>query len=176
MEDGLQMEHKNLLENCEFYHVGIVVEDFQAALDELAISHGLEWASIQHRKFDVRQPNGIVEADFRVTYSIQGPPHFEIIESSPGTIWSYAGGGIHHLGYWSNNLEADAEVLNSVGFKWEATYSNPETDSPFGFTYHTLGVTKTRIELVDRARKTAFDTWIAGGDFPSALDDQGMKD
>ena len=168
------MEPRNLLSNCEFYHVGIVVEDFQAALAELTLTHGLEWASIQHRKFDVQQPNGIVEADFRVTYSVQGPPHFEIIESNPGTIWNYAGGGIHHLGYWSDDLAADAELLTTAGYKWEATYSNPQEDGPFGFTYHTLGLTRTRIELVDRARKTAFDTWMAGGDFPSALDDEDM--
>ena len=28
--------------------------------------------------------------------------------------------------------------------------------------------------LNDRGRKGAFDQWMAGGDFPSALDDEGM--
>ena len=49
---------------------------------------------------------------------------------------------------------------------WESTYYNPDTDGPFGFTYHTLRNTGLRIELVDIARKPAFDNWMAGGDFP----------
>ena len=174
MEDGQQM-HEYLLVGCEFYHVGIVVEQFDESLLELSKSHGLDWASTQQRTFEVRQPNGIVQADFRVTYSINGPPHYEIIESTPGTIWSYSGGGIHHLGYWSENLVNDAQLLESAGYAWEATYHNPEYHGPFGFTYHTLGITKVRIELVDKARKVAFDNWMAGGDFPSALDDKEMS-
>ncbi|MGI9624354.1 MAG: VOC family protein [Acidimicrobiales bacterium] len=158
-----------------FYHFGMVVQDFELALDELGANLGLEWASVQRRVFEVRQPNGIVEADFRVTYSVTGPPHFEIIEPTPGTIWTFAGGGVHHLGYWSDDLAGDSKRLTSSGYSWEGTYHNPDVDGPFGFTYHTLPGTQLRVELVDRARKPAFDTWMAGGEFPSALDDEGMK-
>ena len=158
-----------------FYHFGIVVLDFDRSLQELKETHGLEWASIQRRSFSVEQPNGLVLADFRVTYSVQGPPHFEIIEASPGTIWSYSGGGIHHLGYWSRDLSADAQKLADLGYVWEATYANPDHDGPFGFTYHTLPFSGTRIELVDVGRKSAFETWLSGGDFPSALEKGGMS-
>ena len=75
-----------------FYHYGLVVADFDAALLELGSELGLEWASVQRRTFEVRQPNGLVTADFRVTYSVTGPPHFEVIEPTPGTIWRYDGG------------------------------------------------------------------------------------
>ena len=96
----------SLLNNKAFYHLGIVVLDFDGSLKELSATHGLEWARVQHRSFSIKQPNGIVQAEFRVTYSVQGKPHFEIIEATPGTIWSYSGGGIHHLGYWSDDLSA----------------------------------------------------------------------
>lgn len=157
-----------------FYHYGLVVKDFEQALEELGSNLGLEWASVQQRTFDVRQPNGIVEASFRVTYSVTGPPHFEVIEPCPGTIWTFAGGGVHHLGYWSDDLAGDSARLTEAGYVWEGTYHHPDLDGPFGFTYHTLPSTGLRVELVDRARKAAFDQWMAGGDFPSALDDQGM--
>jgi hypothetical protein len=158
-----------------FYHYGLVVQNFDQALEELGSSMGLEWASVQHRTFEVRQPNGIVEADFRVTYSVTGPPHFEIIEPTPGTIWApHGSGGVHHLGYWSDDLAADSAAMTAAGYIWEATYHNPDVDGPFGFSYHTLPGTQLRIELVDIARKPAFDGWIAGGDFPSALDEGGM--
>lgn len=171
------MEHDmNALVPIEgFYHYGMVVQNFDLALEELGTNLGLEWASIQQRQFAVRQPNGIVDANFRVTYSITGPPHFEIIEPTPGTLWTYTGGGVHHLGYWSDDLAGDSGRLTEAGYVWEGTYYNPEVIGPFGFSYHTLPNTQLRIELVDRARKSAFDIWMAGGDFPSALDDDAMK-
>jgi hypothetical protein len=175
MGGGSPMVSEPLVPLDGFYHFGLVVRDFEQALDELGAAMDLEWASIQRRTFDVRQPNGVVTADFRVTYSINGPPHFEIIEPTLGTIWAPGSGdGIHHLGYWSEDLAADSERLTRAGYVWEATYDNPEVAGPFGFTYHTLPGTGVRVELVDAARKPAFDSWMAGGDFPSALDDQGM--
>jgi len=158
----------------DFYHFGIVAADFEATCAELSATMGLEWASVQHRVFEVRQPNGIVGADFRVTYSLTGPPHFEVIEATPGTIWSDSDGGVHHLGYWSDDLAADSAALSAAGYEWEATYHHQDEPGPFGFTYHTLPTSGMRIELVDRGRKPAFDQWMAGGDFPSALDEGGM--
>ena len=158
-----------------FYHYGLVVEDFDAALDELGTNLDLQWASVQQRTFDVRQPDGVVEASFRVTYSINGPPHFEVIEPCPGTIWAFAGGGVHHLGYWSDDLARDSSRLTEAGYVSEGTYHNPDVEGPFGFSYHTLPRTGLRVELVDRARKPAFERWLAGGDFPSALDAGGME-
>jgi|TARA_B110000263_G_scaffold249171_1_gene265967 hypothetical protein len=169
------MKHEPLVPLEGFYHFGLVVRDFDRALDELGSSMGLTWATVQRRTFDVRQPNGVVAADFRLTYSVTGPPHFEIIEATPGTSWDpHSAGGIHHLGYWSQDLAADSEQLTRSGYVWEATYDNPAVDGPFGFTYHTLPATGVRVELVDVARKASFDDWLAGGDFPSALEDQGM--
>ena len=168
------MASRSLVPLNGFYHYGIVVNDFDAALQELGSSLGLEWASTQRRTFEVRQPNGIVTADFRVTYSVTGPPHFEVIEATAGTIWAYAGGGVHHLGYWTTDLAGDSDRLTDAGYTWEGTYHRPDSDEVFGFSYHTFPATQVRIELVDAARKPAFDQWMAGGDFPSALDDGGM--
>ena len=157
-----------------FYHHGIVVTDFERALDELGSNLGLRWASVQRRQFDVAQPNGIVAADFRVTYSVTGPPHYEVIEANSGTIWADTGGGVHHLGFWSDDLAGDSARLTEAGYTWEGTYHRPDVDGPFGFSYHRLPSTGLRIELVDRARQPAFEAWLAGGDFPSALEDEGM--
>ena len=156
-----------------FSHYGIVVLDLDRALDELGSTMGLEWASVQRREFPMRQPNGVVDADFRFTYSVTGPPHFEIIQACPGTIWDPANAdGVHHLGYWSEDLAADAAALTDAGFVWEGTYEAP--DFPFGFTYHTLPSARLRVELVDRSRQPAFDAWLAGSDFPSALEEAGV--
>ncbi|MEQ8716890.1 MAG: VOC family protein [Acidimicrobiales bacterium] len=158
-----------------FYHWGIVTTDFDATLAELSATAGLEWASTVVRDFDVRQPNGVVKTDMRVTYSVNGPPHWEIIAASPGTIWDPASAnGVHHLGFWSEDLISDSARLSDAGYPWLATYDH-ESCEPFGFTYHVIGALGLRIELVSADRRPAFDNWIAGGDFPSALEETSLQ-
>lgn len=167
------MEFDALIPLEGFYHYGIVVTDFDKALDEFGSTLGLEWASVQRRQFPLRQPNGVVDVDFRVTYSVTGPPHYEIIEATPGSIWDpHVAHGVHHLGFWSHDLVADSAALTEAGYQWEATYDTGEEGVPFGFTYHTLPSAGLRIELVDISRKPAMDAWFAGGDFPSALEER----
>jgi hypothetical protein len=158
-----------------FYHFGIVASDFDRTIEELSENLGLEWASVTEFEMVCEQPNGIVTADMKVVYSITGPPHFEVIRVAPGTVWGEADLGVHHLGYWTENLQDDHKRLTDEGYVWEATYYNSETEGPFGFTYHTLSDTRLRLELVDIARKPAFDKWMAGGDFPSAMEPGGMQ-
>ena len=173
MGGGLVMQFDGLIPRDGFYHFGLVVRDFDHALQELGSNIGLEWASTQRRQFPLRQPNGVVDVDFRVTYSRTGPPHYEVIEAAVGTIWDpHFAHGVHHLGYWSENLAEDAEALTAAGYIWEATYDTGEGAEPFGFTYHTLPGTQLRVELVDISRKPAMDLWFAGGDFPSALEER----
>ena len=70
-----------------FYHFGLVVSDFNQALDELSLNLGLEWAKVTEFEIICEQPNGIVTADMKVVYSTTGPPHYEIIRVAPGTVW-----------------------------------------------------------------------------------------
>ncbi|WP_419918195.1 VOC family protein [Candidatus Poriferisocius sp.] len=161
----------------DFYHFGMVVPDLDAAMAEWSAVHGMDWAGVQHREFMVRQPNGVVQADFRFTYSIAGPPHIEFISATPGTVWDPStAGGIHHLGYWSHDLVADARRLADAGYECLASYDNPDHPDgrPLGFTYHWLPTTGLRVELVDAARRQAFLDWLAGADFPAATDPSGM--
>ena len=65
-----------------FYHWGIVAMDFDATCEELGAVCGLTWAKPMRREFDLRQPDGVVTVNFRLTYSTEGPPHYEILESS----------------------------------------------------------------------------------------------
>ncbi|MYB09145.1 MAG: VOC family protein [Acidimicrobiia bacterium] len=154
----------------DFYHFGIVVTDLDAAMAEWSAIHGFEWAPVQHREFMVRQPNGVVLADFRFTYSIAGPPHIEFIKAAPGTVWDPStAGGVHHLGYWSHDLVADAQRLAEAGYEPLSSYDSAD-GRPLGFTYHWLPTTGLRVELVDAARRQDFLNWLAGADFPAATD------
>ena len=156
-----------LLPRDGFYHWGIVARDFDATCEELAAVCGLTWAKPMRRRFDLRQPDGVIEVEFRLTYSVEGPPHYEIVEASPGTLWdpSVAGGGVHHLGFWSTDVATDAARLEAAGYPCGATAATPD-GRPAGFSYHRLQ-TGLWVELVDLSRKPAYDSWIAGGDFPT---------
>ena len=75
-----------------------------------------------------------------------------------------AGGGVHHLGFWSADLTADAARLIAAGYECGATAATPD-GRPAGFTYHRLR-SGLWVELVDVTRKPAYDSWIAGGGLP----------
>jgi len=55
-------------------------------------------------------PDGEATLDLVFTYS-KTEPRVEVIQSMPGTLWVPAeDSGIHHLGYWSDDVAADAHV------------------------------------------------------------------
>ncbi len=171
--DGLS----GLVSLDDFYHFGIVVLNLDEAMAEWGAAHGTEWAPVTHREFMVRQPNGVVRADFHFTYTVAGPPHIELITAAPGTVWDPStSGGIHHLGYWSHDLVADAQRFADAGYQCLASYDNPDDpEVPLGFTYHWLPATGLRVEFVDAARRPTFLQWLTGGDFPAATEPGGMS-
>ena len=149
-----------------FYHWGIVATDFEATCDELAAVCGLNWAKPMRRQFEICQGDEVKEVNFRLTYSIEGPPHYEVLEASPGTVWDPAfAGGVHHLGFWSDDLAGDIARLEAAGYPVGVTAATPD-GKPAGFAYHRLH-SGLWLELVDSARRTAYEGWIAGGDFPT---------
>ena len=96
---------------ADHFHVGIVVEDLDGALDDLALLFGHEWCPTLAVSTPVLLADGETTLDLRFTYSMT-TPRVEVIQSIPGTLWMPAvGSGIHHLGYWTNDVAADAALL-----------------------------------------------------------------
>lgn len=150
-----------------FFHWGITAGDLKATCKELTESLGLTWAEPQRRQFRLKQPEGRCDVDFYITYSLEGPPHYEVIEATPGCIWDPStASGIHHIGFWSEDLRGDSASLETAGFPCAATYDTPD-GKPLGFTYHRLEQTGLLVELVDAERREAFENWMAGGEFPT---------
>jgi catechol 2,3-dioxygenase-like lactoylglutathione lyase family enzyme len=147
------------------YHVGLVVEDLDRAVESYGAQLNLTWAPLQHRELSVRHQGRIVGTDLRFTYSREGPVHLELIEAAPGSPWE-ASGSLHHVGFWSDDLIATARSLEAAGLVLDTTYDTPSPD-PVGFGYF-IGQSGLRLEVVDGARRSGFDDWLAGGDFPAA--------
>ncbi len=149
----------------EMYHLGVVVADLDATMEDFSAQFGLSWAPLQHRHLTVRHLGRLVRTRLRLTYSVQGPPHVELIEAAVGTPWQPPG-SMHHVGFWAEDLEGAAEMLRTDGLTLETTFDTP-TGELLGFGYF-MGPSGLRIEIVDADRRPGFDAWLSGGEFPAA--------
>jgi hypothetical protein len=133
------------------YHVGIVVEDFEASLEQFSALFGYEWCDEVNMELPVvlagDRPTTI---EFRFRYSLTAP-RIEVIESRAGTLWTPAtGSGIHHLGFWSDDVMSDGIVLERSGYPLEA--AGLDDDGARLWAYH-RGTGRPRIELVSSASR-----------------------
>jgi hypothetical protein len=146
------------------FHVGIVVDDFESTLAELSALFGYEWGEEVAVPTPATLPTGDAVLDMRFAYSMTSP-RLEIIRTIPGTLWEPAtGSGIHHLGYWSDDVAGDSEVLERRGFVFEAA-GRPPDGAPHWSFYR--AATGPRIEFVSRALQPAFERYWATGTFAS---------
>jgi hypothetical protein len=143
------------------FHVGIVVADVDSTLENLSSLFGYEWCDQIGGPLAVTLPAGdTTTIELRFAYS-RTEPRLEIIRAVPGTLWEpESGSGIHHLGYWSDDVAADAAELVAHGHVVEATGSRPD-GRPY-WTFHRSPV-GPRIELVSRDVRAGLEQYWAGG-------------
>jgi hypothetical protein len=92
------------------FHIGIVVQDLEAAMDEMGRAAGLTWCEPIHRTTG--------DWSYRLVYSIEGPPHIELLEGPPGSPWdATAGPRLDHAGWWTENIPEELERLKSAGME-----------------------------------------------------------
>jgi catechol 2,3-dioxygenase-like lactoylglutathione lyase family enzyme len=142
------------------FHLGLVVEDFDAALAEFSTAFGYEWCDEIGGKLAVTLPAGETVVDFMCVYS-RTTPRLEIVRGIPGTLWAPPdGGGVHHVGYWSDDVGADCAGLAGRGYTVEASRIG-SAGSAFAFLRGPGGVL---VELVDRAAQPMLEKfWADGG-------------
>ncbi|MGH8995034.1 MAG: VOC family protein [Acidimicrobiales bacterium] len=138
------------------FHVGIVVDDLVAALTEMTEMFGYEWASPLAVQTPVVLPGREFMLDLRFAYSVT-EPRVELVQSVPGTLWTPApGSGVHHVGYWSDDVAADAAVLEAHGYATEAKGVRP--DGAAAWAYH-RSPSGPRIELVSRELQPSLEQY-----------------
>lgn len=131
----------------DLFHVGIVTADLEATQAQLTELLGYEWGPEVGAPTEVILPSGERTLDLRCAYSIT-TPRLEVVRSIPGTFWeSSPGSGIHHVGYWSDDVAADAAKLGQLGYVTEATRNMPDGAAFFAFLRSDTGF---RVELVTR--------------------------
>jgi len=125
-----------------FFHVGFIVPELVAAMEQLQAALGIEWRAPIDAIVPLRGPDGVVEADVFSVYSEGGPPAIELVQSVPGTALAGNGGvSFHHLGFWTDRLADSSHDLDAHGWPCAATVAGPDANpsrftlqqSPHGF-------------------------------------------
>ena len=144
----------------DLYHVGFVTDDFDKTLEFLSKAAGYRWAN------ELKTDNLLVigEAEtivpLRCTYS-RDEPHVEVLQAIPGTLFSPSGTSPHHLGYWSDDIEADLAALAAAGATIDGRGYWPDRRGPiWAFATPPGG---PRIELVHSASKASMERWWKTG-------------
>ena len=130
------------------FHVGVVVADLDAERERLTGLFGYEWGDEVDVAVMVRTAAGEREVPFRFCYS-RDEPRLELIQQQPGTLWMpVEPSGLHHLGFWSDDLVADGTALVAAGFEQEAEGFDDSGRTQWAYYGRRAG---PRVELIDRA-------------------------
>ncbi len=131
----------------DLYHVGILVSDIDEGIRRFSTLLGLSFNEPRIVAVTIEEAGRSSPRELKVSYSVEGPPFLELIESQEDGLWgAQQGEGLHHVGSWEGDLGArlngltdegtPVEVKISVGDRLVAVYLDPEP------------VHNTRVELV----------------------------
>lgn len=147
------------------YHVGTVVDDFDGTVDWLSATVGYRWCE------EINTENLLVSAcgeqlvPLRFTYSMD-EPHVEVVQAVPGTLFVATPRAHHHIGYWSDDIEADLASIEDAGAVIDGRGYWPDGSGPiWAFASPPSG---GRIELVGRNSQASLQRWWATGLWGSA--------
>ena len=146
------------------FHVGILVPDLDEAVERFAEVLGLSFKEPAVAHVDRFEQGASVEAlDLRISWSIEGPPYLELLESQDnGGLYGHHHEGLHHVGLWEPDPEALIGRLRNLGLGQEATQYSP--DDRILATYTAPAeLYGTRLEFIDASRRPGMEAWIAGG-------------
>jgi lactoylglutathione lyase len=141
----------------DLYHTGIVVDDLEATMQWLSELAGYTWTDVVTVDQQAVTPEGEVTIGMKMVYS-GAEPRLELLQTVPGTVWTPADSGVHHLGYWSDDVECDLAALESSGMTPEVKSFSPDGSGTLLWAY-AKGSTGPRIELVSRNMEPFIAYW-----------------
>jgi catechol 2,3-dioxygenase-like lactoylglutathione lyase family enzyme len=97
------------------YHVGIVVPDIDQAMATYGHLFGVEWGQRMGSTMAAELDGVPHQLDLDAVYSKNGPVRIELCKEIPGTVWT-AGAGIHHIGFWCDDVVGAGARLIDAGY------------------------------------------------------------
>jgi hypothetical protein len=128
------------------FHIGVIVEDLERGMAEWSDMLGLRWRSLVSGVSEIHRGGVVTAMPILAVYSVDGPVHLELIALARGTVWDVL--GLHHVGYWSDDVAADIDRLVAGGASVEAQM---QRDGKVLAAYLTLSM--SRIELIASASR-----------------------
>jgi Glyoxalase/Bleomycin resistance protein/Dioxygenase superfamily len=149
--------------DAPYYHVGILVADLDEAMERFSQKLGLTFAPVNDMEIDAEDDNGSFKQKMKATYSVQGPPHIELLEATGDGIFSLKNGeGVHHLGLWcpvwNEYHEQGEHRCLPVAMKINLI---PGAD-PTMWLSNPADLHGTRLEFVSEPMKPGLEAWING--------------
>ena len=149
---------ERLMKAENLYHTGIVVDDLEATMDWFTeggrLHAGPTSSTVDQQAVT---PDGEMTIPMKMVYS-GADPRLELLQTVPGTVWTPADSGVHHIGYWSDDVESDLATLESNGMTLEVKSYNPDGSGTLLWAY-AKGPTGPRIELVSRDMEPFIAYW-----------------
>ncbi|MDR7101284.1 VOC family protein [Croceicoccus sp. BE223] len=152
---------------ASLYHHGRIVDDLAVAMAAMERDLGVRWAPV--RRFEpirVWLPEGTggdgewSEAQIAVTYSRQGPIHFELIEVlAPGAYDVLRAVSHDHVGAWVPDVGDAVEALVADG--WTLIMAGASPKHRHGQMAYLSKDGGPVLELVGEAIRPMIEEWIA---------------
>jgi hypothetical protein len=149
-------------------HIGFIVEDIEVAMKRFSEVLGVTFNPPKTVQLDHLLNPEERTGTITVTYSVEGPPHYELIQGEDHGVYSMHGGGegMHHVGVWETDLRARMAELAKQGLSLEAqvlledgslltAFNNPED------------LHGVRIEFIDDADRPIMEHFMKTGKFES---------
>lgn len=142
----------------DLYHIGMTVPDLSVAMEQFSLAFGFDWATVHERTPTVVVDGVLRKAEIAVTYSIQGPPHLELVQERSGDIWGASGLSLTHVGYWAEDVAAAQRGLHAAGFT--TRMHSPDDGGPMRYSYNQTP-SGLWVELVHTSFRADLTSWIA---------------
>lgn len=151
-----------------FFHIGIIVADLDKAIADFGRVFKVRFNPPSVLPIGMVWKGSTIKHNVRVTYSIDGPPYLELIESHETGYYSLERGkGIHHVGLWVPDLEKTMSANERFRMlDIEATLPNKATGCVTSMSA-AASLHGVRLELIDERRRPGIEAWIKGGNFES---------
>jgi catechol 2,3-dioxygenase-like lactoylglutathione lyase family enzyme len=127
------------LDHAALFHTGIVVDDLDAAKEELGVQLGVTWHEGGGEVLLVTA-DGAALTQTAYVLSKAGPHHIELVQSVPGTLYAPTPAArAHHLGYWTDDVRAASAALEAQGLPLDTSMCFGSPEAPPICAYHRAG-------------------------------------